>query len=316
MYEKIKPILSIKDQINHLAFRGVKFDILSKEEAMVYLSQNNNYFKLTSYRKSFSKHPEGEKKDQYIDLDFELLKDLAIIDMRLRYTLLHMALDVEHFSKVRLLNVIENSKENGYEIVKDFIDSLGEVQQSVLKSELAKVKGNPYCGDILAKYENDFPVWAFIEIITFGRFISFYKFCADRFNDKNLLDDYYLLLATKGLRNAVAHNNCVINDLSPSTKIHKTNFAINRELSAAGISKDIRDRKMSNVRIQQIITLLYTHKKIVLSEGVHRHQQKEPQSVTNRMFHHIDYYSTNETISTTFHFFQQVIDKWFLYDYN
>jgi len=59
MYEKIKPILSIKGQINHLTFRGVKFDILSKEEAMVYLSQNNNYFKLTSYRKSFAIHLDG-----------------------------------------------------------------------------------------------------------------------------------------------------------------------------------------------------------------------------------------------------------------
>lgn len=31
---------------------------------------------------------------------------------------------------------------------------------------------NPYCGDILAKYKDNYPVWAFMEIIPFGRFIK------------------------------------------------------------------------------------------------------------------------------------------------
>lgn len=316
MYKETKPKLSTLEQINHLVLKGVKFNITSKEEAIEYLSLNNNYFKLTSYRKSFAKHPEGDLKGQYIELDFAYLKDLAIIDMKLRYTIIHMALDIEHFSKVRILKYIENSKDDGYKIVKDYIDSLSGYQSDILNKELNKVRGNPYCGDIIEKYDNDFPVWAFVEIITFGRFVSFYQFCATNFNDSNLEDEYYLLLSTKTLRNAVAHSNCIINNLSPNTSSYKTNYELNRELSKIGISKDIRSRKMSNVRVQQIITLLYTHKKLVTSSGVHKSQCEAINKTIERAFHHIEYYVNNETISTTFNFLKIVIDNWFKSEYN
>ena len=154
-----------------------------------------------------------------------------------------------------------------------------------------------------------------MEIITLGRFISFYKFCADVFNDKDLEDEYYLLLSIKDLRNAVAHNNCLINSLLPNTTVYKTNFNVNRELSRIGIKKGIRNRKMSNIRVQQIITLLYTHKKLVKSIGIYNHQCESLNNTVKRMFRHIDYYTSNETIVTTFNFLKLVIDKWFPYEY-
>lgn len=316
MYKVTKPKLSTSGQIDHLEFKGVKFNIISKKEAMEYLSLNNNYFKLASYRKSFAKHPDGDSKGQYINLEFAYLKDLAIIDMKLRYSLLHMALDIEHFSKVRLLKYIESSADDGYKIVKDYINSLSGYQNDMLNNELNKVRGNPYSGDIIEKYDNDFPVWAFVEIITFGRFVSFYQFCAANFDDSNLEDEYYLLLSTKTLRNAVAHSNCLINNLLPNTSIYNTNYGLNRELSKIGISKSIRDRKMSNVRIQQIVTLLYTHKKLVTSSGVHKNQCEALSKTIERAFRHIEYYVGNETILTTFNFLKIVIDNWFKYEYN
>lgn len=312
MYETTKPKLSTKEQIDRLTSKGIRFDITSESEAINYLSKNSNYFKLTAYRKSFAKHPDGKLKGQYIDLDFEWLKDLSIIDMRLRYALMHMALDVEHFSKVRLLKVIEDSDENGYKVVNSFLDSLSMDQHDAIMRELDKVKGNPYCGDIIAKYDNDFPVWAFIEIITFGWFISFYRYCAEEvFEDRRLLNEAYLLLASKDLRNAVAHNNCLINNLLPNTIKHKTNFGVSNALGQIGITKSIRESKMSNVRVQQIVTLLYTHKKLVSSMGIYEHQCEMLDYTVQRMFRNINYYSSNETILTTFNFLKKVIDKWF-----
>ena len=85
--EKLKPQLTPKEQIEHLKKKGVKFNYISEDEAIKYLSDNNNYFKLRAYRKSFEKYTEGENEGKYIDLDFAMLKDLAIIDMRFRYTL-------------------------------------------------------------------------------------------------------------------------------------------------------------------------------------------------------------------------------------
>ena len=35
---------------------------MDEESAKEYLTQHNNYFKLTAYRKKYDKHPDGENK--------------------------------------------------------------------------------------------------------------------------------------------------------------------------------------------------------------------------------------------------------------
>ena len=196
-----KPKLSIDEQILHLQSKGVKFNDMSITDAKHYLTENNNFFKLSAYRKNYPKHLSGSNKEKYIDLDFAYLKDLAIIDMKLRYLFLHLCLDVEHYTKISLLRMVDNdSSEDGYAIVKDYVSSLDEKQNSILETEINRNINNVYCGPIISKYVNDYPIWAFLEIIPFGRLVSFYKFCADRFSNKSMLDNYYLLLTCKEIR--------------------------------------------------------------------------------------------------------------------
>jgi hypothetical protein len=57
MIKEEKPILGTDGQIRHLQSKGVKFNIMTVEEATEYLNKNNNYFKLTAYRKNFPKTP-------------------------------------------------------------------------------------------------------------------------------------------------------------------------------------------------------------------------------------------------------------------
>lgn len=311
MYRTKKPKLSTKEQIEHLEKKGVKFVLISREEATDYLTKHNNYFKLTAYRKNFQKHPAGKFKGQYIGLDFQMLKDLAIIDMRLRQTLLHMALDIEHFAKVELLKVIENSDIDAYDLVEDYIKSLDEVRLKILNDELNRNMNNPYCGDIIAKYKDNYPIWAFMEVIPFGRFINVYRFCAETINDKKLRDNYFLLLSIKDLRNATAHNNCLINNLSPRTSNHRTNYGLIHELSKIGISNEVHSKKMSNARIQQIVTLLYTHKRIIKSDGVINHQSEVLNETITRMYKHIEYYRNNEMVTTNFGFLKTIVDNWY-----
>ena len=304
-----KPMLDAAGQIEHLSNKGVKFDIESKKAALEYLSKNNNYFKIRAYRKNYDKHPGGEFIGKYVNLDFAYLKDMAIIDMRLRYILLHMALDVEHYAKVKLLNIIDMSHEDGYSIVEDFI----KTQRDDLNKEFERNSQSPYCGDIIQKYKADgFPIWAFVEIISFGRFVNFYKFCAGRLGKQDMVDEYYLMLSIKDLRNAAAHNNCILNDLKPKNIHIKPNTDVMKALGAIGISKSRRQRKMSNIRIHQITTLLYTHWKIVTSSGVHEHQANVLQElITGRMFKNKDYYKDNEKIYSTFIFLKQIVDNWY-----
>ena len=136
-----KPKLSLEGQIEHLKKKGVLFNIMNEESAKEYLTQHNNYFKLTAYRKNYDKHPDGENKGKYINLEFAYLVDLAVIDMRLRYRIVHMALDIEHHTKLQLLRMMDKFNEDGYQIVQDYMDSLSEVQRKNVRPLAAQGEG-------------------------------------------------------------------------------------------------------------------------------------------------------------------------------
>lgn len=56
-----KPKLSYPEQVQHLEQKGVSFALMSKRQALIYLRDNNNFFKLSSYRKNFNKDATKQK---------------------------------------------------------------------------------------------------------------------------------------------------------------------------------------------------------------------------------------------------------------
>ena len=71
-------------------------------------------------------------------------------------------------------------------------------------------------------------------------------------------NNYYRLLTCKRIRNVAAHSNCILNDLRPHTAEHLTNKDIIKELIRIPyMNSNFRKNRMSNVRIQQIIIILY-----------------------------------------------------------
>ena len=131
--------------------------------------KNNNYFRLRSYRTGFPKVNGGKRHGEYVNLDFKMLVDLSIVDMLLRKALLPLAIDVEHFAKVSLLGAIESAGEDGYEIVEAFLCS-----NPVIRDEINRGRSSAYIEGLLNRYSfPDFPVWAFMEVISFGTFCHF-----------------------------------------------------------------------------------------------------------------------------------------------
>lgn len=307
-----KQILSIEEQVLHLKAKGVLFNIINEEEAKEYLRNNNNYFKLASYRKNYSKHPDGINKGKYVNLEFAYLVDLARIDMHLRYLLIHMALDIEHHVKLELVNMSVNQKEDGYKIIKEYENSLDSSQRAIYENEIARNKNNIYCGELISKYENNIPIWVYVEIIPFGRLVSFYKFCSERYSDNFMKDKYYRLLMCKELRNAVAHNNCIINNLFTNTAQHKTNSAVTRELQKINsLTPSFRKLRMSNARMQQIITMFYTYKEMVSSNGLMENKIVELNEFVKRIDRSYFNYKTNSLIGNSFDFLKIIISNWF-----
>ena len=312
-----KPKLSYSDQVQHLEQKGISFALISKRQALIYLRDNNNLFKLSSYRKNFSKDITSTR---YIHLDFAYLIDLAVIDMYLRALMLKMSLNIEHFAKVKLMCQITNDCfEDGYTVVQDFLQSLSAGDLAIFKSELSRNARSPYCRDAYCKYKGHFPVWVFLELISFGSFLSFYKFCAERFyrraNNKkeytDMMNNFYIMLPIKRIRNASAHNNCVINDLKTKDSTNRVNYQVRRAVrSELGLGRESTKKKLANVRISQILTCLYAHKEIVSSQDVNNHVAKELHEFSTRLFSK-NSYNDNEVIKSAFDVLSTAIDKWF-----
>ncbi len=312
MYKQLKPMLNSKEQIEHLKDKGVKFELISDIDAEKYLKDNNNYFKLTSYRKNFPKYENGCNMGKYINLDFKMLLDMSIIDMRLRKVMLSIVLDLEHYIKVRILNIIENTSKDGYTEIEEYISALkSKDEYDNLKIELSKSSRSTYCGEMAQKYSDNYPVWVFIEIIPFGRLVNFYMFLANKIGDKKMIDEAYLLKNVRELRNACAHNNCILNDLKTGTATHKANYNVLKELSNTNMSNTRISKRMSNVRMQQIITMLYLSKRFVTSKGVLQYHCNMLNELKNRIEHHIDYYNKNLLIYGSFSFLNKIIDTWY-----
>ena len=67
----------------------------------------------------------------------------------MRGIILEIALDIEHYSKLKLLHRLENDEaEDGYSIVNDFMISLGQNRQ-VLEKRILEKANSSYVGDII-----------------------------------------------------------------------------------------------------------------------------------------------------------------------
>ncbi len=306
---KYKPLLLTHDLIEKMKIKGIVFERIDEESAMKYLKNNNYYFKLASYRKNYDK-----QNEKYYHLDFAYLKDLVIVDMELRYVLIHLSLDIEHYAKLKLINKAEEFKEDGYAVIQDYIDSIDEKQQERLESELFQAKSSLYSNDLFFHYEmNHLPIWVFLELIPFGSLVSFYSFCSERYNNLDMKNEHYILKTCKEIRNACAHSSCILNNLHLNTAMHKTSFEVNKSLyNIERLSKNMAKKKMSNARLQEIVTLLYAHNKLVASDGVHSKAARELSTFVTRMNKNLNYYQSNDMIKSSFSFLYKVIEAWYL----
>ncbi len=158
-----KKKLTFEEQIVHMKEKGISFQICSEESAIAYLKAKNNYYRLAAFRKLFPKYEGGEHNGQYIQLDFGQLRDLSYLDQNLRSAFLSMALDIEHYEKVRILKrITESADEDGYSIVVDYKDSLAKKRAEILEHEIGQHDNDTYCGSLLQKYRHDMPVWVFL----------------------------------------------------------------------------------------------------------------------------------------------------------
>ena len=211
-----------------------------------------------------------------------------------------------------MLSVVEENFKDGYRIIEEYIQFLKDRNEyDSLEREINQNEDGTYCGEIIKKYCNDYPIWAFIELITFGRLVSLYQFIAYKINDFKMQKNTNLLKDIRELRNACAHNNCILNDLRTNTTNQNPHYGIIFDLEKIGISKVVRDKKLSNMRIKQIVSLLYFNKETTTSSGILQHQKEELYKFVNRIKRSINYYDGNEIVQTNLNFIIKIIENWY-----
>lgn len=300
-----KKLLSVDDLITHMKDKkGIRFDIVSKEEAKHFLTEHNYYFKLAAYRGNYAKYQCGEKAGKYIDLDFAYLQELSTLDMHLRYLVLEMCLDIEHAIKVALIHDIEeNPLEDGYNIVKIFnqqSNSLAKVRQHIKTS---------YAKNIIQKYSSNCPVWVFCEIISFGDLCKLCLFYNHLYPGR-LSFKPTLLFPIRDIRNASAHNNCLIYN------IHESNNKPNNEVSnlvaklISNVSKSMRLKMLRNKTIHDFITLLYFYDNVIKSEKTKTDRYSDVKRLFDkRMNRNCDYFKNNSSLTSAYKFVNLFVHK-------
>ncbi len=311
-----KTKLPIVDQINKMKSSGIKFIIVSEESAKEFISNNTYYFKIKAFQKNYIKNGKGA----YVNLDFAYLKDFSTIDMRFRKLVLSMVLSIEHSMKIKLNNDISNNpSEDGYSIVNGFFNQ--KEYQYIVKSIHTKIHST-YAGELVKKYGSytfdpssdtpyrfECPFWILLEVLSFGDFIKFYNFYYERNKVDNPLKE--ILFPVRCLRNAAAHNNCVLNSLKKSDHL---DFKVNKEVSSyvskiKSISKSSRCNCMSVPALHDFAALLMVYLNIVGSEAALKHATEDLKEFLERFHRHFDYYSSNVDITKTYTFFQKLIDN-------
>ena len=58
------------------------------------------------------------------------------------------------------------------------------------------------------------PIWVLMELFSFGSFIDLYLFCAERWGDREMVHEHYMLRQAKSVRNACAHSSDVLNGVA------------------------------------------------------------------------------------------------------
>lgn len=228
--------LSYRQQIHELRFqKGIKFDLISTNDARKFLEESTYYFKATCYLKNFKKN----SFNKYDNVDFALVKDISIIDSNLRKNIMEISCNVEHQIKSLILHDMTNDTNNdGYSIVEEFDDFLNNEHvaegrtyryKSIIERSLKNIRHSTiedYEYKLSSKYDPrvhryhgtpcpSFPVWVLVEKLSYGGLYDFIRFYISKrkynYTRYEKLEKYMFM--TKKLRDAAAHNRPILHNV-------------------------------------------------------------------------------------------------------
>lgn len=298
------PKLSIPKQIEHMKNKGISFSICSEADARVFLSNHNYYYKIKAYAHNFDTYKDSAKKGQYINLDFAHLKDLSTIDAHFRKNILSMCIDLEHFLKVRMLNHCTMVDEDGYEIVREFFE-----MQPSLKDEIEKKTNTSTCHGIAENRHGQWAIWNVVELLSFGPFVDLYNL----FYSRNTFEDNGVdfLYAVRMIRNAAAHNNCLLNQMrAPYSRTINPSYELRNLINRmTSMRPNSVKEHLKHPTTHDFLALIILYDKIVPEPTRSKGLNEIKQLFDVRMTRNKDYYQKQQGLLASYHFVKEILDK-------
>lgn len=298
---KKKEVLSIKEQILYMKYKGISFQLIDEVQSTKILGDLNYYFKISVYRKFFTK----KYSNKYINLDFKMLTDLASIDMGVRYFLLQLTLDIEHAVKTAIIKELTNNPlvNDGYLIVRQFKNK----ESGVYKQVRHRFKNTKYMKDFHSKRENQLSYWILIELLDMGgltKFLDFYL--SSTFYGKgnvsiDVRNSNKLLIYIKNIRNCTAHSNPFIFNIFDN-RIPSSSQLVSY---AANIGIDSHFTRYD--KVNDLVALFHLHK-YLCSDVLNKRRKSEGEKLLLRSQRMKMYYKGNVKLRDTYTIFQVLLD--------
>jgi hypothetical protein len=165
--------------------------------------------------------------------------------------------------------------------------------------------------------QKELPAWKFVEALSFGQFIDFYKFYYDQYSERYThigIPTFAMYLDNvRFLRNAAAHNSEILSHLNSKTTVEPTYNIRNivfEEKHKEKLFKGIDAKKqLSNPVIHDFITLLFLYRDLLkhsLKGGMYCRTMGELNALFNpndgRMVLHRDLFSKDTGLVQSYRF--------------
>lgn len=304
MSRKIK--LTIDSQIEHLMAEGVQFNIMSIEEASDFLMNKTYYFKLKSYIKNYRRSNNGK----FSNLEFAYLVELSVLDAHFRSKVLDLCLSIEHQLKTMIMrSITENEQEDGFSIIQELFETDPQIKDDILR------KTNSASFDLRSHYVDEIPVWVFLELCSYSSLIKLFSLYYEKVDSKVCKNLIPLIYSSKYLRNAAAHNSCLLNSLRIEYSYQGKPFRSSPKVVSTVrklkvVSPKSIKRILHNRVIHDFIASLILFKEICKSSKMYSNVMADFEELFKiRFLEHSDYFSGDPLLTSKYAFVVKVFDS-------